>query len=41
VRVGSDFAVTYAYDDLDSGFERALDDGFAVSVELSSLNVCV
>jgi hypothetical protein len=41
VRVGRDFAVAYAYDDLDSGFERALDDGFAVSAELCSLNVRV
>jgi hypothetical protein len=41
VRAGCDFAIAYAHDDLDSGFERALDDGFAVSVELCSLNVRV
>jgi hypothetical protein len=41
VRVGSDIAVTYAYDDLDFGFERALDDDFTVSVELVSFDMCV
>ena len=36
-----DFAVTHAHDYLDSGVKRALNDRFAVGVELISLNVRV
>src|SRR5258707_8177068 len=39
VRVRGDFPVTDTNDDLDSGFDRALDHSFAIRIEFASLKV--
>jgi hypothetical protein len=41
VRVGCDLPVANAHNSLDSGVERALNDGVSVDIELGSFYVCV